>query len=225
LDIVDLGGGCGGWIHDCQRAGLLPGANWALADSSPKALDLAERVVGTGVRRLQVDLSHLPWQNRWDMAFLLDVLEHIPDHEHALRQIHQALRPGGLLFITTPALSCFWSWNDELAHHQRRYSKADFRRLAAQCGFQLLDARYFMFFLSPLLLATRWMRRPDLARMSPEDIADLQARTHRVPHPLANTLLTGVFSLETPLGHVAPFPWGTSILAVVRKPNERENIE
>ena len=217
LAVVDLGGGCGGWINDCRRSGLLKNAQWALADSSLKALELAMQVVGPHVRRYQVDLLDLKWHDRWDVAFMLDVLEHIPDHGRALRQICQSLRPGGLLFVTTPALSRFWSWNDEAAHHQRRYSTADFRRLAHPCGFELLDARYFMFFLSPLMLAARWSRRPDLSRMSQDAIAELQARTHRVPPPIVNAPLRAVFSLESPLGHVISFPWGTSVLAVLRK--------
>jgi 2-polyprenyl-3-methyl-5-hydroxy-6-metoxy-1,4-benzoquinol methylase len=217
LDVVDLGGGCGGWIDDCRRHRLLPDANCALADSSNKALELARPVVGQDVRRYQINLLDLRWHDRWDIAFLLDVLEHIPNEERALRQIYQALRPGGLLFITTPVLRCFWTWNDEVAHHQRRYSKADFRRLAERCGLELLDARYFMFVLSPLLLAARWTKRPDLAAMTPEAVTELQARTHRVPHPAINRVLQAVFDLETPLGHFVPFPWGTSILAVLRK--------
>jgi 2-polyprenyl-3-methyl-5-hydroxy-6-metoxy-1,4-benzoquinol methylase len=219
LDVIDLGGGCGGWISYCERHRLLPDANWALADSSPKALELAKPMIGANVRRYHVDLLDLAWQDRWDIAFLLDVLEHIPDHEQAIRQIYRALRPGGLLFVTTPALSCFWSWNDDIAGHQRRYSKADFRRLAPLCGFELSDTRYFMFFLSPLLLAARWTRRPDIDRIAREAIANLQARSHRVPHPVINGLLAAMFNMETPLGQVVPFPWGTSILAVLRKPS------
>ena len=38
--------------------------------------------------------------------------------ERAMREIASSLRPGGLLFVTTPALQSFWSYYDELASHQ-----------------------------------------------------------------------------------------------------------
>jgi SAM-dependent methyltransferase len=193
-------------------------AELALGDSSIRALDYAAQVLPPEVSRYQIDLLQLEWNNRWDIAFLLDVLEHIPTDEQALRQIHAALAPGGLLFITTPALQCFWSWNDEAVHHVRRYSKADYRRLASTCGYELVDVRYFMFFLSPLLLASRWLGRSRVDQMSDAERSELLARMHRVPRPLVNRVLGTIFAAETPLGHLLPFPWGTSVLAILRKP-------
>lgn len=213
---IDLGGGCGGWVKYLEdRAGATFG-ELALADSSARALQMAEDVVGDDVTRYQVDLLNLGWKERWDAAFLLDVLEHIPDDAAALRQIHSALRPGGLLFVTTPALKFFWSYNDELAHHCRRYSRRDYSRLAAETGFELVTARYFMFFLSPLYLLAR-MKSPRLDRMSREDVAEHLRRTHRIPAAPLNGLLSAIFAMETPLGLKIPFPWGTSILAVLRR--------
>jgi 2-polyprenyl-3-methyl-5-hydroxy-6-metoxy-1,4-benzoquinol methylase len=114
----------------------LPGpfGELALSDSSARELELAGPIVGEEVKRYQTDLLRLGWENRWDVAFLLDVLEHIPEHAEVLNQIARALKPGGLLFVTTPALPFFWSYNDEMAHHVRRYTKNDFARLAGSSG-------------------------------------------------------------------------------------------
>ena len=217
LQVVDLGGGCGGWVDLLSREHPQRCQELALADSSREALLLARDVVGPRVTRYQIDLMHLQWTERWDAAFLLDVLEHIPDQQTVLKEIWQALRPGGLLLITTPALQQFWSYNDELVHHVRRYSRADYAALAQQCGFELLRSRYFMFFLSPLLLLSRW-KSPDLKSMTAAEQQALLHRTHAVPAPLVNLALQLVFSAETPLGWHCPFPWGTSVLAILRKP-------
>jgi SAM-dependent methyltransferase len=195
-------------------------AELALADSSLQALRLASEVLPPLTKTFRVDLLDLPWKDRWDVAFLLDVLEHIPAHEDALRQIHRALAPGGLLFLTAPALPVFWSWNDEVLHHVRRYTRADFRQLATACGYRLLDARYFMFFLSPLLMVARLVVRPDLKVMSKERVDELLARMHRVPPTVVNETLGLVFCCETPLGHFLQFPWGSSALAVLQKPRD-----
>jgi SAM-dependent methyltransferase len=216
--VVDLGGGYGVWLGYLLHADF-PMAEVALADSSELALRRAARALPVDAGRYHVDLLRLEWEERWDVAFLLDVLEHIPEHEEALRQIHAALAPGGTLFITVPALRVFWSWNDELVHHVRRYDRSDFRRLAGACGYQLLDARYFMFFLSPLLVASRLATSSLHRRMLPDEKLQLFARMHQVPHPVVNRVLTLIFKAETPLGHHVRFPWGTSLLAVLRKPS------
>lgn len=217
LKIIDIGGGCGGWVKRLLDRGLSP-ENLALADSSRDALDYAARLFPPNVGLHQEDILHLPWRNHWDVVFLLDVLEHIPQEEDALREIHAALKPGGLLFITTPALQRFWSWNDEVVHHCRRYSRQDYQRLARTTGYEFGDARYFMFFLSPLLLLSRRLQQPDLSKLSVDEQQALIARTHRVPSPFVNATLGTIFAAETPLGHLIPFPWGTSVAAVLRKP-------
>jgi SAM-dependent methyltransferase len=218
LRAVDLGGGCGGWIDYVLRHDGPAFKELALADSSLLALQFAREFLPGSVRSYQIDLLKLGWEERWDVAFLLDVLEHIPEDGKALQEIGKALAPGGLLFITTPALRCFWTWNDEVAKHRRRYSKADFRILAAACGLRLLDVRYFMFILSPLLLAQRLFIRPPVSSLKPEQAYELVQRTHRVPPRSVNSALGTLFACETPVGHYFPFPWGTSVMAVLQRP-------
>ena len=218
LRLVDLGGGCGGWIRYLIEHYENSFKEIALADSSLVALRNGQEVLPDKIDLYQIDIMRLGWSERWDIAFLLDVLEHIPDDTRALGEIGKSLAPGGLLFITTPALQFFWTWNDDAARHQRRYSKADFQALAASSGLELLDVRYFMFFLSPLLLAQRLATRPPTGSPEPNQTNEAMQRTHRVPHPVVNAALGAVFALESPTGHYFPFPWGTSVLAVLRRP-------
>jgi SAM-dependent methyltransferase len=214
LRAVDLGGGCGGWAAYLARHEPFAISELALADSSARALQLAAPWLPEGISTHQVDLMDLPWESRWDVAFLLDVIEHLPDDVGALRQVYRALAPGGLLVVSVPALPFFWSWNDEAIGHQRRYSVGDFVPLAHRSGFELLDARYFMFFLSPLVLAGRYLNRPKPG----EDAWKAVERTHRIPAWPINTALSAAFLAETPLGHWLRFPWGTSAFAILRKP-------
>jgi 2-polyprenyl-3-methyl-5-hydroxy-6-metoxy-1,4-benzoquinol methylase len=217
LRVIDFGGGCGGWIKYLKQHSRESFGEIALADLSLHALELANRAVGNDVDRYQVDLLHIPWKNRWDVAFLLDVLEHFTDDAAVLREVWDALCPGGLLFVATPALKFFWSANDETAGHCRRYSRKDFQRLAEQTGFNLRSARYFMFFLSPILWLSR-MRWPDPAKMTPDEIRAYKKQTHKPPAFPLNQLLRLIFSLETPTGLWIRFPWGTSILGIFQKP-------
>jgi hypothetical protein len=54
LRVVDLGGGCGGWASYFYPRTPAPIAELALADSSARALELAEPVLPAGVSRYQV---------------------------------------------------------------------------------------------------------------------------------------------------------------------------
>lgn len=217
--VLDLGGGVGGWIkYVCEQ---LPESfsELALADSSIRALTLARDSAGLPARvtRYQADILNLQWSQRWDIVFLLDVLEHIPQDAQALEQIRQSLKPGGWLVVATPALRCFWSYIDETTGHVRRYSRQDLKNLAAVAGLELVYSRYFMFLLSPLYKLSRW-RQPDVSRMTPLELRQMLADKHRIPFWPINQILRGIFSAETPAALWFPMPWGTSVLGVYRRP-------
>ena len=53
-----------------------------------------------------------------------DVIEHIENDQVFIKQAHQALKPGGLLYATVPAHQWLWSQSDESAQHHRRYNQA-----------------------------------------------------------------------------------------------------
>lgn len=215
LSAIDLGGGAGGWVRYLAQHRPNGFAPLALADSSMVALTLAGSVLPHGAQRYQIDLMQLHMHEQWDAAFLLDVIEHLPDDLQAMQQAREALRPGGHLFVTTPAFPQFWSYNDEMANHLRRYRHSDFARLAKQSGLALCDARYFMFFLSPLYLLSRM--KPSLAKMTAEQKKEVILKQHGVPSAPVNSLLSAIFAAETPIGHWLRFPWGTSILGVFKK--------
>ena len=52
---------------------------------------------------------------------LADVLEHIPDDEETLRKANQLLQRGGKVVISVPYHQFFWTKNDFVRHHVRRY--------------------------------------------------------------------------------------------------------
>ena len=214
--LVDLGGGCGGWVKYLVSHKPVVVSEIALADSSHLALERAGTLLPAEVARYQVDLMDLQWNERWDGAFLLDVLEHLPDDGAAMRQVAASLRPGGLVFVTMPALRCFWSFNDEIAQHRRRYNRQDLVKLAEVSGLRLLSSCYFMFLLSPIYWLSRF--KPGISKLTLEQKRKLAVNCNSVPPLLLNEALAAVFCAETPLGHWIQFPWGTSIFGLFQKP-------
>lgn len=212
---IDLGGGVGGWVTYLSKHSPKLFSTLALADSSMVALKLADSLLPRAIQRYQIDLMQLNMQEAWDAAFLLDVIEHIPDDLKVIQEASNSLKPGGYLFVTAPAFPQFWSYNDEMAKHLRRYRKSDFTKLACESGLTLCDARYFMFYLSPLYLLSRV--RFGFSSMSLAQKKELIAKQHQVPFAPINNLLSSIFEAESPLGHWLQFPWGTSILGVFKK--------
>lgn len=215
--VIDLGAGCGGFIQYLAALGLFPESEFAVGDSSLAALKYCKQTLASTASAYQIDLMNLGWSERWDTTLLLDVIEHLPDDVGALREVYKSLEPGGYCLVTVPALKQFWSWNDDAVGHQRRYSVKDLSERLQSVGFRVLDARYFMFLLSPLLLASRLANSRKVASLTDEDRWRLVEESHAIPAAPVNQLMRAVFSLETPAGHLVRFPWGTSAIALCQK--------
>lgn len=210
---VDLGGGCGGWVQYLERKIPNRVNQIALADSSRVAL-MNSKKVNPDIDVYQVDLMSLKWEARWDVAFLLDVIEHCPDDISIIKEAAKSLKVGGKLIVTAPALDFFWSYNDDVSKHLRRYNKRQFQDIATETGLVLRDTRYFMFFLSPLFWLSRKTKRRDL---SEDDLKRAVEQEHKIPPFMINWLLAIIFKAEALIGFKLPFPWGTSILGVFEK--------
>jgi SAM-dependent methyltransferase len=100
---------------------------------------------------------------RFDLIFLWDVLEHIPDEDKFLQALLFHLAPGGKLIVNVPAGQWAYSGYDRAAGHVRRYSIHTFREVAVRNHLNLLQWSYWGLPLAPVLL----MRK--LRRMGKDD--------------------------------------------------------
>jgi len=216
LKVLDMGGGTGAWVRYLWNRGFRP-KQLALADSSLLALRAARPELPAEIMCYQVDIMRPMWQAEWDVIFCLDVLEHLERPDHALENLKQALRPKGILIVTVPALPFLWSWVDECDGHKRRYLQRDLWKLAESSGFHVVDLRYFMFSLVPLVWLSRVLSGRQARRATPSELADMSRRHHRVPAWPINEALNALLTLEVLLNPVVKLPWGTSLLAVLRE--------
>jgi SAM-dependent methyltransferase len=80
-------------------------------------------------------------EREFDVIVLLDVLEHIEDHEGFLSDfVANRLRPGGLLLISVPAHQMLYTQHDVALGHHRRYSARELREVVEQAGLQQRQA-------------------------------------------------------------------------------------
>lgn len=148
-----------------------------------------------------------------DLVLMLDVLEHIRDDAAALRAARSALRPGGHLLLTVPALGWLWSRHDEANDHHRRYEPATLRSVLTAAGFELETVRFFFFWTVAPLLARRWLQPASAGGQA--GTADYAVP---IPPPLLNRALTLLSRCEHGVGRLVRWPWGSSLLAVARNP-------
>lgn len=210
--VLDVGSGAGNMAHHLAHYGQVIGI-----DFNPRPLPVAQaRALITG----QASGDALPFPNdTFDLAALLDTVEHIPDELGVFAEVHRVLKPGGKVMITVPAFMWLWSYNDVINDHQRRYTVRELRQKLELSGFRVKRASYNNFFVFPLIAALRLLR-PDAPELeSPhltEDEKVYQVEMEPTPEPV-NTLLHAVGWLEAELIERCDLPFGSSILCIAEK--------
>jgi len=97
-------------------------------------------------------------QERFDLVFLFDVLEHIADEDRFLAAVKFHLAPGGKLVVNVPAGKWAYSAYDEAAGHIRRYSIRSLRDAAARSNLESTEWSYWGLPLVPALVLRRlWL--------------------------------------------------------------------
>jgi SAM-dependent methyltransferase len=92
---------------------------------------------------------------RFDLIFLWDVLEHIPDEDKFLRALVFHMAPGGRLVVNVPAGQWAYSGYDRAAGHVRRYSIHTLREVAERNRLELLEWSYWGLPLLPVLFVRK----------------------------------------------------------------------
>ena len=83
---------------------------------------------------VNADGSHIPCATSTaDAVVCTEVLEHLPDPDSALSEMHRVLKKGGYLIVTVPLL---WGEHDRTDFH--RWTEAGLRKLLAQAGFSVV---------------------------------------------------------------------------------------
>lgn len=80
-----------------------------------------------------------------DSIACLNVLEHIDNHELALRHMWEVLPSGGRVVLMVPAFELLYGEIDARLGHFRRYTRASLSSVAASTGFGVLRLKYMNF--------------------------------------------------------------------------------
>lgn len=213
LTIGDVGCGPGTTLEH-----LPPEARIVGLDLSPLALSIAaERTPEVGLAA--ADAERLPLADGvLDLAFSLDILEHLDHPDAAAAELFRVLKPGGALIATVPAWKHLFSTHDIALDHKRRYRKPGFQALLGGAGFEIERMTYFNVLLYPPVAAIRWWRRDEVARAeSGEQLPQARSDLRKLPGWL-NAALAGVLASERFLLRAIDVPLGVSLIAWAKKP-------
>ncbi|GIV11261.1 MAG: type 11 methyltransferase [Fimbriimonadales bacterium] len=200
--ILDAGCGTGALLSELQTQGVAVGV-----DIERDALCLTRQRGALTV--LQARLEALPFVSEsFQVAFALDVLEHLPDERPALQELYRVLQPNGLLIVSVPAYRWLWSKHDIALAHYRRYTAWELDTRLRAAGFQVRKLTYSLGLLLPVIALARW-----LDRLRPGKPA---ATVMPVPHWL-NGALIRLLDTETRFLLRHNLPFGVSIVAVAEK--------
>jgi 2-polyprenyl-3-methyl-5-hydroxy-6-metoxy-1,4-benzoquinol methylase len=139
----------------------LPLATGVGTDFAPAAGRFAEalqRVTGWGAGRFEFTVQNVldeaaeASKGAFDAAICCELLEHVPEPERFLRVIHQRLRPGGRLFVSTAVRM------DAVDHLTLFEDTGEVRALLADAGFAIIEEMSVPFVTRPPRDAARWQK-------------------------------------------------------------------
>lgn len=166
--LIDIGCGDGRFLEEARKR--WPGKTLLGIDSSDAAVTLARRMIPDVLVESR-DILRSPLDGSFDIATLLDVIEHVPPDSlpSFLHSVSRAIRPGGYLVLTVPHR------NEKLIDKHYQHFDADRLRKVLACDFP--EPRFIFFDQRSSLSHLLWK------------VLGGSGRYYVVTHPGLNTFL------------------------------------
>jgi len=198
--ILDVGCGNALFFDRLAEFGEVEGVEPAADLVNPKGPHRGQIFVGP------FDANFRPGKS-YSLVLMLDVLEHLQDPVGALHHALELLESDGTIIITVPAFMALWTNHDVLNHHQARYTKTTFRKVAEPAGLRITEERYLYHWTCPVKLGVRVK----------EKLLSAKPAAPKVPPPWVNEPLFWLSRLEQMTASRLPMPFGSSLMVVGRK--------
>ncbi len=203
--IFDFGCGSGIFVNELRSLGY----DASGADVSEEAVNFGHL---RGVKNIKVQDSHKfdSVDNQFDAVFGMNVLEHLEDESWAIREIYRVLKPGGIFVAMVPAYMFLWGVQDEVAHHYRRYTLGDLKKIVkTNADFNVMLSSYFNTLLFIPIALVRFISKLFGLKKRHSDF--------ELNNQFVDRILFRIFDFERKLLKRIRFPFGVSILLVLKK--------
>ena len=206
--ILDIGSGTGIILKTLEEFGQAFGMEMSREAIQFLKKRKLKRVVCSDAEQV------LPFKNDcFSLVTCLDVLEHLDHDKELLAEMIRVCEEGGHVLVTVPAFNRLWSPHDSVLHHRRRYTRTRLLDQLSGLNGQVLKASYYNFILSLPILAVRKLRSLfcEKGKGQSDFFIDL-------PEGL-NRSLSALYKLEILGLRILRYPYGVSLLVLLRKPH------
>lgn len=104
--VIEIGSAEGGVLHALADKGAVDCLGTDIAESRLEMGRIITKIANLNVDYVFNDIIYgepeNEWLNKYDLAILRDVIEHLDDTEIALRNISKVIKKGGYLYVTFP---------------------------------------------------------------------------------------------------------------------------
>lgn len=159
----------------------------------------------------QFNLLDTPFKDEFEVVCMFDVLEHIEDDDYALKNLNKMLKKHGKVVLTVPSHMWLWNRDDTVSGHKIRYTKNMLINKLENQGFEVLDAKYFFIFITPLLLLRKIIKKDNSSNLKEEDTINISI------NPIINKILLTISNLENKIHKYIPNLFGGSLFIIARK--------
>lgn len=182
--MLEIGSGVGLLIKEAQSRGL----DAVGVEPSRSLVQAATQL--TGVQLLQGIFPHPALAGRrFDIIYMVDVIEHVSDPVGLIQECGKALAPGGVLIVVTPDIGSMaakilghrW-WHLRLAH-VGYFDDRSMERAASAAGLKVLNRKRALWFFPVHYLAERvsvYLPVEPLVRMTKQPLRALYQRVVKV---------------------------------------------
>jgi len=152
----------------------------------------------------------LPFRDgSFGVAAAFDVVEHFDDDDTLMAEIRRVVNHGGHLLLSVPAYQWAWSRHDELAGHERRYTRRSVSELLTRSGFEVVRASYGFAATFPFFVVDRLRSR--IGGRGPERVGESQLPTW------VGRLLGSLSRLDGWWLSHGDLPFGSSVFVLARR--------
>ena len=143
---IDIGCGIGDVSHHLAKK------DWGglSIDISPDAIHKTKTLL-SNYNLVKVERDDIrDVSGKFNIALLLDVIEHVEDDVELLNHTYEKLNRGGYIILTTPSNKKEWSWDDTFYGHFRRYNSLDIKKKLNSSKYEVIkiwDFTYPLFWL------------------------------------------------------------------------------
>ena len=213
-EILEAGCGTGGNLELLAEFG-----NVSAFEMNEYALVASKKISGKLMSKINnsIELAsgycpdNIPFkEKKFDLICMLDVIEHIEEDDVTLLNLKSKLNNNGYILLTVPAYNWLWSKHDEINHHKRRYSKNSIKKLIQDKDMKLVKISYFNSFLFPIAAIVRFLNLE-------MNVKKKEVKNNRsIINITINWVLSKIFSFERYLLKIFNFPFGLSIIVILK---------